>query len=56
MYMKALCELEQICRSPENIIASNNQTLRGMNFEKNLNTHKPETMMVFKKAATRQAD
>lgn len=30
------------------------QILRGMNFQRNLNTHKPETMIVFKKAATRQ--
>lgn len=38
------------------ILLLSSQTLRGMNFQRNLNTHKPETMMVFKKAATRQTD
>lgn len=38
------------------ILLLSSQTLRGMNFQRNLNTHKPETMMVLKKAATGQAD
>lgn len=38
------------------LLLLSSQTLKGMNFQRNLNTHKPETMMVLKKAATGQAD
>lgn len=55
MHMKRFVNWKEPRTSTKNIIASS-QRLKGMNFQRNLNTHKPETMMVFKKAAPRQAD